>query len=86
MSTRDKAFLFVFLLSVFWFCLLRLSGCQIVDSPFGFVSGCDNYGVDWNLYLAPSGMIVLFALPVSALYLMMQAPRVLRRVWRMMRG
>lgn len=43
-------------------------GCELLDSPFGFVSGCKNHGVNWNSFLAPSGFILLIIIPMALIH------------------
>lgn len=68
MSKRDLRYALVLLLSILWFFILDASECEFRDSPLGFVKGCFNYSVEWNIVLAPTGVIVIIALPVSLLY------------------
>ncbi|MGL1958018.1 MAG: hypothetical protein OCD00_11960 [Colwellia sp.] len=68
MKKRDKFYILIALLCWLWFAVISASGCEFLDAPFAFVSGCHNYGVNWNAVLAPTGLLVLFAGPVCALY------------------
>lgn len=68
MTKRDKFYILLALLCWLWFALISASGCEFLDSPFGFVGGCYNYGVNWNAVIAPTGVLVLFAIPVCVLY------------------
>ena len=81
MSNRDIRYGFVLLLCIFWFLVLNLSNCEWVDSPFGFVRGCNNYGISWNKFMAPTGMFVVLALPISFLYFILRAPEVLKNIF-----
>ena len=51
-----------------WLLIFKLSGCELLDSPFGFVSGCKNHGVNWNSFLAPSGFILLIIIPMALIH------------------
>ncbi len=68
MSKEDQYWLLTLLLVVLYFAVLALSGCEFLDAPFGFVRGCFNYGIDWNAFMAPLGMVMLVALPCSLIY------------------
>ena len=54
-----------------WLLIFKISGCELLDSPFGFVSGCKNHGVNWNSFLAPSGFILLIIMPMALIHLLM---------------
>lgn len=57
------------LLSIIYFIVLSLSECPWVDGPFAFVRGCQNFGIDWNAFMAPIGLfIIVFACPFSLVY------------------
>ena len=51
-----------------WLLIFKTSGCELLDSPFGFVSGCKNHGVNWNSFLAPSGFILLIIIPMALIH------------------
>ncbi len=68
MTKRDKFYVLLALLCWLWFAVISASGCEFLDSPFGFVGGCYNYGVNWNAIIAPTGVFVLFAMPACVLY------------------
>lgn len=68
MNRRDGFFSLLLLFCLGWFVVLWLSGCQWVDGPMAFVRGCYHYGVNWNSVMAPTGMVVILALPISLVY------------------
>jgi hypothetical protein len=72
MKSRDKYYVLTALICWFWFAVLYASGCQFLDSPFGFVSDCYNYGINWNAFIVPSGVLVLIATPVCFLYYLLR--------------
>ena len=74
---RDKRYFFVFLLCSLWWATLSASNCTFVDGPFAFVRGCDNYGIEWNSFMAPTGMFVVIAMPVTILYFILRTISVL---------
>ena len=51
-----------------WLLIYKLSGCELLDSPFGFVSGSKNYGVNWNSFLAPSGFLLISVPPLAVIH------------------
>ncbi len=68
-SNRDKVWALMVLLCTLYFIVLSLSDCPWVDGPFAFVRGCQNYGIDWNAFMAPIGFfIIVFAVPFSVVY------------------
>ena len=68
-SRRDKLWFLMVLLCILYFIVLSLSECSWVDGPFAFVRGCQNYGIDWNAFMAPIGLfIIVFAIPFSSVY------------------
>ena len=67
-SKKDILYLCALWLFPVWLLLLELSQCEWVDSPFAFVHGCNNYGIDWNKIIAPLGIIGPFMFAVSILY------------------
>ena len=82
-SRRDLAWAAVLLLCVLYFYVLHLSRCPWVDGPFAFVRGCHNGGIDWNAFMAPIGMVVMFALPMSVVYWVLRGLQILSRgIWR----
>lgn len=76
---RDLAWAAVLLSCALYFYVLHLSRCPWVDGPFAFVRGCHNGGIDWNAFMAPIGMVVMFALPLAVVYWML---RVLQMIYR----
>ena len=68
MTKRDLRYILVLLFCILWFFVLNASGCEFRDSPVVFVKGCNNYGIDWNTIIAPTGVIAIIALPASLLY------------------
>ncbi|MEZ8132022.1 hypothetical protein [Enterovibrio norvegicus] len=70
MKPRDKIYVLIALICWLWFAVVSASGCEMLDSPFGFVSGCYNYGIPWNSFIAPTGMLVFLAVPLCILYFM----------------
>ena len=77
MDKRDKRYILAFLLAVGWFTLLRVSGCELLDSPLGFVKGCYNYGINWNSFMAPTGFFAVMALPFCILFFISRLTRVI---------
>ena len=68
-SKRDKLWFLMVLLCILYFMVFSLSECLWVDGPFAFVRGCQNFGIDWNAFMAPIGFfIIVFAIPFSSVY------------------
>ena len=61
-------YIVVIALCSLWLLIFKLSGCELLDSPFGFVSGCKNYGVNWNSFLAPSGFLLISIAPLAVIH------------------
>ena len=61
-------YLVVIVLCSIWLLIFKISGCELLDSPFGFVSGCMNHGVNWNSFLAPSGFLLMIVAPMSVIH------------------
>lgn len=72
MSNRDKRYLLALLFAVLWYVVSLASGCKSVDAPFRFFSGCYNYGIDWNAFMAPIGLFAIAAFPISIVYFLMR--------------
>ncbi len=77
MKPRDKFYVLVALICWLWFAVISASGCEVLDSPFGFVSGCYNYGVNWNAFMAPSGFLVFLAVPICLIYFLYRVAQLL---------
>ena len=77
----DRTAFAAVLFCIIYFVVLQLSGCDVVDSPFGFVRGCVNHGIDWNVFMAPIGFLVMLLLPLSVLYLGFRAVIVVTRAF-----
>lgn len=83
---RDLAWAAVLLLCVLYFYVLHLSRCPWVDGPFAFVRGCHNGGIDWNAFMAPIGMVVMFALPMAVVYWMWRGLQMIYRSFLRLMG
>ena len=86
-SRRDWIWLLMVALSAAYFVLLALSGCTWQPGPLAFVHGCFNYGIDWNSFMAPLGLVVICVLtPLTLVYWLLRLPqlgwRLLMRYWR----
>ncbi len=76
---RDLAWAAVLLLCVLYFYVLHWSGCQVADILFASVPGCHIGGIDWSVFAASVGMVVMFALPLAGVYWMLRGLQVLYR-------
>lgn len=76
---RDLAWAAVLLLCVLCFYVSHWSGCQVADILFASVPGCHIGGIDWSVFAASVGMVVMFALPLAGVYWML---RVLQMIYR----
>ncbi len=61
-------FIVLSFISVVYWLVIIYSGCDFQDGPFTFVRGCYNYGIDWNKFMAPIGMVVLWTTMASIGY------------------
>jgi len=61
-------YLIVIILCALWLLIFKSSGCELLDSPFGFVAGCMNHGINWNVFLAPSGFLLMLLLPMAIIH------------------
>jgi hypothetical protein len=65
---RDKVWGVLTILCVLYFVVLEISGCKFNDGPFSFVRGCQNYGIDWNSFMAPIGFFIIILFPLFSVY------------------
>ena len=68
MTKLDVFFIPLTIVVILWWWALVYSGCELLDSPFGFVRGCYNYGINWNSFMAPVGFFVIILTPFSLFY------------------
>nr|WP_086937394.1 hypothetical protein [Thaumasiovibrio occultus] len=61
---------------------INYSECELIDSPFGFVKGCTNFGINWNAFMAPTGSVLFIALPFSIIYFIGRALRLVASLLR----
>ena len=69
---KDIGYLCALLLFPIWLLLFEVSNCELIDGPFAFVRGCNNYGIDWDLILARLGIVAPFLSLVSILYFLIR--------------
>ena len=77
---RDQIYFLWLLLAILYGLVLRSSHCQMVDSPLAFVRGCHNFGIDWNSFMAPVGLVVGLTLPLAIVYFLLRLPQILLRL------
>ena len=80
---RDLCYLLAFLICLLWYYIFYISGCDWVRGPLHFVQGCYNYNIDWNSFIAPTGIIVMFVIPVILLYFII---RIIHVSWNFIWG
>ena len=68
LTRGDRWALAAFAYSVGYFLLLKGSGCPLQSGPLAFVNGCQNFGIDWNRFMAPLGLPVILLLPLACGY------------------
>lgn len=76
---RDLAWAVVLLLCVLYVWVLPWSGCHVADIPFAPVPGCRIGGIDWSVFAASIGMVVMFALPLAVVYWMLRGLQTIYR-------
>lgn len=83
-SKRDKTWAVVLLLCIVYFGALKYSKCPLVDSPFAFVRGCKNDGIDWNSFMQPIGLVILPATFFSLVYWSLRIVQTgMRLLWKL---